>query len=732
MGKLLHVKQIFCCHTEANLMVKMLKKAACIVFFMLLVSKIDAQVVMNGTVVNVNGELLPDVYVIPNGSMQTITQKDGSFEITCPDDSVSFQVTFSCIGYSTKNIKLYKGETNIQILLIESAVDIDEVVVRAPKYSKFSNYAAQTIKMNSMEVYTNPQAMGDIIGGLQIMPGVQRNSNDGRLIIQGGSTDETLTFVDGLLLFNQYNLGQKNVSVRSRFSPDLFRGVALQSSGYGAQYGNAMSGILQLNTISRTDMDEAIDINVSSVSVESAVVYKNKNSSIRGNVAYMNLTPYGSVVKDDYTQHRFFNQFSSDVFVANQFSSGVEIKTHLTYNKTNVDYSFDNIDNQSLRNRLNEDNFLSSMVTDIPISNKVSLYAGVNLAYNNFSCTDVSFASDSVNDTRINSHQKLAFLYRTGIFTNSVGVENVYSQFDEAYRLDSLYRLDYSNNQMALYDEMSFIMHKLNVNIGLRGEYSSLLRKYAFSPRLYVAYKLSAEHIVSLSVGKYFQLPNEKYLKFSGKTGYNDVYASTCSYSYVHELSKLQLDLYYKKYNHLTTFDLNDMYYTHIGNAGKGTSKGMNVFWKSNANNLEYWLSYGYVHANVLNNNFSKYYTPTYLSNHTFNVTLKYWLPSLKTLIGFGGFIDSGAVAYKEDNPDISKKTPYRSSIDLSLSYVPVSSLIIHVSCQNVLGRKNVFGYEYSAIGDAYREVTNPSLRFYYIGIFLTISKTKTNQLKSL
>jgi hypothetical protein len=91
--------------------------------------------------------------------------------------------------------------------------------------------------------------LGDIGRSLQIISGVQRNENDGRLIIQGGATDETQTYVDGLLFFNQYNLQQKNVSVRSRFSPDLFNGVALQSSEYGAQFGNAMSGILQLNTI---------------------------------------------------------------------------------------------------------------------------------------------------------------------------------------------------------------------------------------------------------------------------------------------------------------------------------------------------------------------------------------------------------------------------------------------------------------------------------------------------
>ncbi|MDR0612320.1 MAG: carboxypeptidase-like regulatory domain-containing protein, partial [Dysgonamonadaceae bacterium] len=118
---------------------------AIICLFILLAGNVDAQVVINGTVVNSKGALLPDVNIIPEGSMQTVTQKDGSFEITCPADSVSIDVTFSRIGYDTKSIKLYKGETDVQILLTDNTVNMDEVVVVAPKYSRFSNYAAQMI-----------------------------------------------------------------------------------------------------------------------------------------------------------------------------------------------------------------------------------------------------------------------------------------------------------------------------------------------------------------------------------------------------------------------------------------------------------------------------------------------------------------------------------------------------------------------------------------------------------
>jgi hypothetical protein len=698
----------------------------------LITVNMEAQVAITGKIVDSKGVLIPNVSVFAHGIAPTISASDGLFTILCPDDSTSIVTHFSCLGYKTKSIKLYQGETDIQILLVDSTLYLDEVTVRAAKYSKFSNYQAHTIKMNSFEVYTNPQALGDIFGSVQIIPGVQRNDNDGRLIVQGGGTDETQIYVDGLMLFNPYTLEQKNVSVRSKFSPDLFNGVALQSSGFGAQYGNAMSGILQLNTLSKEELNDKVDINVSSVAVESSVIHQTKKAAFRGNISYMDLTPYGKIVKDNYRWNKYFNQFSSDFFMTNYFNSGAEIKSHVFYNKSGVDYSYYNVDKQNVRNHLFENNGMASVVADVPLSTRTSFYAGANFAYNDFSGTDVSFISDSVRDIRINSHQKIAFQYRVNSITNSVGIENIFSKLKESYTLDSLYRLNFENNQIAVYDELSLLLNKVNVNFGLRGEYSTYLDKFAFSPRLYIAYKVSSKNILSLSMGRYFQLPNEKYLKFTNNVGYNDANSATFSYGYVHKLSKLQLDVFYKKYNHLSTFDTKGLYYVGIANGGKGDTKGINVFWKNNYKNLEYWLSYGYLDADVIVDNYPKKREPSYISNHVFNSTLKYWIKPIRTMFGSSFFIDSGAMVYKENDNRIATKTPPRNRLDISLSYVPTSSLIVHLSCQNVLGRNNIFGYEYSSDGSVVREISNPATRFYYIGVFLTLSKIKINQIKSL
>jgi hypothetical protein len=77
---------------------------------------------------------------------------------------------------------------------------------------------------------------------------VQANDNDGRLIIQGGGTDESQIYINDLIVANPYTLASKNNGVRSRFNSDLFEGIVLQSGGFNAEFGQALSGIVNLNT----------------------------------------------------------------------------------------------------------------------------------------------------------------------------------------------------------------------------------------------------------------------------------------------------------------------------------------------------------------------------------------------------------------------------------------------------------------------------------------------------
>ena len=95
---------------------------------------------------------------------------------------------------------------------------------------------------------------------------------------------------------------------------------------------------------------------------------------------------------------------------------------------------------------------------------------------------------------------------------------------------------------------------------------------------------------------------------------------------------------------------------------------------------------------------------------------------------------------YNDPNRDQfnASKTPAYQDVSVNWSYLPRPHLIVYLSCTNLLGRDNIFGYEYSTIRNSEnsfngRAIRQPAPRFLFIGIFLTITKDKAiNQLPTL
>ena len=83
-------------------------------------------------------------------------------------------------------------------------------------------------------------------------------------------------------------------------------------------------------------------------------------------------------------------------------------------------------------------------------------------------------------------------------------------------------------------------------------------------------------------------------------------------------------------------------------------------------------------------------------------------------------------------------KTKAYNNLSFNWAYLLTDQKILYFSVSNVLGSKNVYGYEYAntlndnGIFDR-KEVVPTADRFFFIGFFWTISQDKkSNQLKNL
>ena len=201
------------------------------------------------------------------------------------------------------------------------------------------------------------------------------------------------------------------------------------------------------------------------------------------------------------------------------------------------------------------------------------------------------------------------------------------------------------------------------------------------------------------------------------------------NYQQVRDNKTFRVEAFYKGYSDLVKFTADE----ELSNAGKGFAKGIEVFWRDNETfrRLDYWLSYSLLDTKRNYLNFPYESTPYFASRHNFSAVAKYFIVSLKSQIGATYSFASGR-PYNDPNEESfnASRTPAYQDLSINWSYLPKPHLIIHVSCTNLPGFDNVFGYEFSnTLNDsgAYngRPIRQPAPRFLFIGVFITLSKTK-------
>src|SRR6185436_1392463 len=107
-------------------------------------------------------------------------------------------------------------------------------------------------------------------GALNTLPGTQKVGESGRLFVRGGDGNETRTFIDGMLVLDAYGPSAPNTPSRGRFLPFMFKGTSFSTGGYSAEYGQALSSALVLDT---KDITEATRTDLGFLSVGADVAH---------------------------------------------------------------------------------------------------------------------------------------------------------------------------------------------------------------------------------------------------------------------------------------------------------------------------------------------------------------------------------------------------------------------------------------------------------------------------
>ena len=238
----------------------------------------QAHNVINGLVTDTNNEPLIGANVYIYKTIEgAVTDVNGNFRFeTTRTDSVTLVVSY--LGF-----KEYKFQANILnlkdlvIVLQPKETVIGEVIIVASNFN-FGQDANKLKSMNSLDVVMTGSSNGDIYAALQSLPGTQKVGENGRLYVRGGESDETQTFVNGMHVLVPYTTNAENTVQRSRFSPFLFKGINLTLGGYSAEYGQALSSVLPMQTTDVSSSDK-LGVSFSPFNVNVGGTVSNKRSS---------------------------------------------------------------------------------------------------------------------------------------------------------------------------------------------------------------------------------------------------------------------------------------------------------------------------------------------------------------------------------------------------------------------------------------------------------------------
>jgi vitamin B12 transporter len=688
----------------------------------------QSRIKVEGSVRDGDNNPLPYVNIfIQNSSEGGFSDEKGNFSFFSKKKG-SVKLIASMIGFS-KYIKEYTIEgknLKIDIVLEKEAVKMSETVVTA---SSFGSEKKKGIVISSREVLSTPGGAADIFQSLKTLPGLTNVSESAELYIRGGDPIETVTMLDQATLYHPYTFESAHGGIFSNLTTTNIKGMYFSSGGFSAKYGNALSGVLDIeskNSPSSATYNIGLSMANISLSAESPIindvlgirfdarqsftkpllwlngaldqmVVSPTSRNITGSIIFnysssgrlklsvmladddqsikINRAEYNGVF-DGYSNNSFINLQHTDLF------SNILLKTSISYNRYKNEWKLgvldlDKVDEMyKFRSDLEYQIFAPiKMFCGIEAEKRISNYYGI------LPVNDYNISPDAISK---NINSEISVL-RVG----------AYAEFE----IQSL--LGFNNSSLIF---------------GGRFDNHPDLNIRWFDPRVSLAYKLNSSSILKAGFGIYHQLPDPRlFSETDGNPDLKSMRAIHYILSYDNNLGEennLRIELYHKVYNDLPLE--NDI--TNYDNNGHGYASGIDIILKGNlSNNIKGWISYGYINTKRKWMDFQELSPSTYDITHNLSMIIKYAV-SPEWEIGINYKLASGK-PYTPINdvrfqPEAkvyepiygiknSERYPTYHRLDLRLTHFNQLFgkyfTVFYLEFMNVLGIKNIFEYTYNA-----------------------------------
>jgi hypothetical protein len=692
-----------------------------------------AQTTISGVVKNSKGEPLPGASIYLQATYDGVSSGvDGSFSfVTRTTGRQMLKVDFMGFESFEQEIDLEGGVVQFDIQLKEKFNQMTAVTITAGTFEAGDAHRSATL--SSLDMVTTAGAKGDVYGALQTLPGTSNNPESGKLFVKGGTSEESQTYIDGTLVFVPYTSSPPLTSTFGRFDPFMFKGTIFSTGGYSAEFGQALSSVLQLNT---NDMPDEDELNISLLTVGTGIAGTKKwnTGAVRSSLNYTNLKPYMAIAPQHYDWNHPPEYFAADVSIRQKTGSTGLLKMYANLNNSLM--SLNRVDlnngNRLVDYDLRNDNFYLNGSWQTTLGKDWIYRSGISFTENS---DIIDFDKTNFRETLRGVHQKNLFIHQLNQkVIIRMGTDFFGKTFINNYiEGDTKISADYSEFSGAAFTEAEiYLSNKFVMRAGGRAEYSDYLRHFNLSPRFSAAYKFNDHSMASLAYGRFTQNPLNSYLIYSDdlQPERADHYILTVQSSKKGRL--FRSEIYYKNYDNLVKVYADDFYLPQAyDNSGEGYAYGLDFFWRDRKTfkNAEYWISYGYISAERDFRDYPQPAIPSFVSRHNLSVVFKHWINPIRTLAGVSYKFSSPRVYHDPNLPGFhnSKTIPFHS-LDVNLSYLHRENIIFYLGITNLPGFKQVYGNRFADTpGENGTYASEPVVpgadRFFVVACFITLSK---------
>ncbi|HEV3222016.1 MAG TPA: TonB-dependent receptor [Puia sp.] len=730
-------------------------------FFIFSYVAVNAQTTIRGIVTNSNKDPQSGASIrVKESNQGTYADSAGSFLLIVQGKGKR-NLELSSVGYTTREIEISLNDTII-FLDIELATETktlgDVVVISVGSFE--ASDKAKGASLTPIDAVTVAGNGGDIANALRTLPGAQQIGEQDGLFVRGGSNDEAKQFVDGSLLPSPNYASIPGLPQPARLNPFLFKGILFSTGGYSALYGEAMSSALILETVDMPDKSSAaLHIFPQNLGAGFQELSMDGKRSYGINAGYGNMQFYNRIVPQIPDYFKGPEYISTDANFRIKTSATGMLKFYCNYGYSNIGIRSPDIDSSSLFSSFEQvnTNFYSNLSYRESLGNNWKIEAST--AFDNYQngitrklfnvknqqlfLPDYPYSQYNLDSSTNSKFAEARFVLRKQLVHNQAirfGAEYFYNHYllSSHYPSDDATNMLYNNLIAAFAETDIYIAKKMAAKIGVRAEYSALLKRTNLAPRLSLAYRFADGGQINMAYGIFYQLPEMGYLAQNRDLDFSSADHYIINYQKKAGNRLFRIEAYYKVYHDLVTT------YPSYANWGDGYARGIELFWrdKRTFKNVDYWITYTYLDTKRKYLDFPYAIAPSYSTPHTLSLVVKKYFQDINLSANMAYTLATGRPYYDIQNSVSGSPffydegtTPVYHVMNLSFAYL--FSIFpkwknkefsgIGLGCNNVFGSKEVFGYYFSYNGTNKMAVTPPATRTFYIGLFMSFGIDRRN-----